>query len=102
VILERALEKVRRAFADDDEAEMFEMLSPFLAGEKPSMSYQQVAERMNLSLGAVKTHIHRLRRQFATAVRQEVMQTVSAPHEVDDELRQLRAVFARVGQQQTL
>jgi hypothetical protein len=28
-----------------------------------------------------------------------VMQTVSAPHEIDDELRQLRAVFARVGGQ---
>jgi len=56
---------------------------------------------MSLGLGAVKTHIHRLRRQFATAVRHEVMQTVSAPHEVDEELRQLRAVFVRAGQQQT-
>ena len=27
------------------------------------------------------------------------MQTVSAPHEVDDELRQLRGVFVRLGQQ---
>ena len=44
----------------------------------------------------MKTLIHRLRRQFAAAVRREVMQTVSAPHEVDDELRQLRMVFARV------
>ena len=30
------------------------------------------------------------------------MQTVSAPHEVDDELRQLRGVFVRHGQQQAL
>jgi hypothetical protein len=30
------------------------------------------------------------------------MQTVSAPHEVDDELRQLRSVFVRLGQQQAL
>jgi hypothetical protein len=51
---------------------------------------------MSLGLGAVKTLIYRLRRQFATAVRREIMQTVSAPHEVDDELRRLRSVFARV------
>ena len=52
------------------------------------------------SLGAIKTHIHRLRRQFAAAVRHEIMQTVSAPHEVDDELRHFRDVFARFGHQQ--
>jgi RNA polymerase sigma factor (sigma-70 family) len=101
VVLDRALAKVQAAFSADDDADMFETLSPFLAGEKPGVSYQTVADRMNLSLGAVKTHIHRLRRQFASAVRQEVMQTVSAPHEVDDELRQLRAVFARASEQAT-
>jgi RNA polymerase sigma-70 factor (ECF subfamily) len=101
VLLERALAKVRAAFSADGESGLFLSLSPFLAGEKPTASYQEVAERIGLSLGAVKTHIHRLRRQFAAAVRQEVLQTVSAPHEVDDELRQLRAVFARAGQQQT-
>jgi RNA polymerase sigma-70 factor (ECF subfamily) len=102
VLLQHALDKVRAGFSADGKAEIFENLSPFLAGEKPYFSYQDVAKRMGLGLGAVKTHIHRLRRQFATAVRQEVMQTVSAPHEVEDELRQLRAVFARVGGQQKL
>ena len=57
---------------------------------------------MKISLGAVKTHIHRLRRHFANAVRHEVLQTVGAPHEIDSELRDLRDVFARVGQQNTL
>ena len=53
-----------------------------------------------MGLGAVKTLIHRLRRQFAEALRREILQTVSAPHEVDDELRQLRAVFARAHNRQ--
>jgi RNA polymerase sigma factor (sigma-70 family) len=99
VILERALAKVRRDFSAEGKAQTFEALAPFLAGEKPDISYEQTAEATQVSLGAIKTHIHRLRRQFATAVRQEVMQTVSAPHEVDDELRQLRRVFARVSEQ---
>jgi RNA polymerase sigma-70 factor (ECF subfamily) len=102
VLLERALASVRSEFSAEGKAETFETLAPFLAGEKTDISYQDVAQRMGLSLGAVKTHIHRLRRQFASAVRHEVLQTVSAPHEVDDELRELRGVFARVAQPQAL
>jgi len=99
VILERALEKVRAEFGAEGKAETFELLSPFLAGEKPNTSYQDVAQTIGLSLAAVKTQIHRLRRRFATAVRWEIMQTVAAPHEVENELRQLRDVFARVAEQ---
>jgi len=99
VILERALDKVRAECAAEGKAGFFETLSPFLEGTKPHVSYQEVADRMSLGLGAVKTLIYRLRQQFAAAVRREVMQTVSAPHEVDDELRRLRAVFARVREQ---
>jgi DNA-binding transcriptional regulator GbsR (MarR family) len=50
---------------------------------------------MKIGLGAVKSLIHRLRRQFAEKLRREITQTVSAPHEVEDELRDLRRVFAR-------
>jgi len=102
VLLERALAKLRAEFAAEGKSETFDALSPFLTGDKPNITYQEVAQRMGLALGAVKTHIHRMRRQFATVVRQEVMQTVSAPHEVDDELRQLRGVFARLGEQHGL
>ena len=102
LLLERALNKVRIEFSGAGKAETFEALSPFLAGEKPDISYQEVAQKMGLALAAVKTHIHRLRQQFASAVRHEVLQTVSAPHEVDDELQQLRGVFARAGQKQAL
>jgi DNA-directed RNA polymerase specialized sigma24 family protein len=98
VILERALDQVRAECAAEGKADLLEALSPFLGGNKPEVTYQEVADRMSLGLGAVKTLIHRLRQQFADAVRWEVMQTVSAPHEVDDELRELRRVFARVGE----
>ena len=102
VLLQRALRTVRAEFATEGKAKTFEALSPFLAGEKPEVTYQQVAQRLGLALAAVKTHIHRLRRQFATAVRREIMQTVTAPHEVDEELRQLRSVFAHVAEKQGL
>jgi RNA polymerase sigma-70 factor (ECF subfamily) len=102
VVLERALDRVRAECAAEGKADLFEALSPFLAGTKPHASYQEVADRMKLGLGAVKTLIYRLRRQFATAVRREIMQTVSAPHQVDDELRRLRSVFSRVREQRAI
>jgi RNA polymerase sigma-70 factor (ECF subfamily) len=102
VILERALTKVRQEFSAEGKTETFEALSLFLGGEKAGISYEQAARTIGVSLGAIKTHIHRLRRQFAAAVRHEIMQTVSAPHEVDDELRHFRDVFARFGHQQAI
>ena len=95
VLLERALERVRAEFAAQDRADLFEVLSSFLGGSKPGSTYQEVADRLRLNLGTVKTMIHDVRRRFATAVRQEVLQTVSAPHEVEDELRRMRSIFAR-------
>lgn len=102
VVLERALEKVRLEFDAEEKPKTFEVLSPFLAGEKATTSYDDVAKDLGISLGAVKTQIHRLRRRFTTAVRCEIMQTVAAPHEVENELRQLRDVFARLAKQSAL
>ena len=99
ILLDRAIESVRSEFESNGKADIFAALSPFLTGG--AVSYEQAARNAGMTLTAVKTLIHRLRRQFAAAVRREVMQTVSAPHEVDDELRQLRMVFARVTTGQT-
>jgi predicted transcriptional regulator len=93
---ERALENVRSELDAENKPKTFEVLSPFLAGDRPTISYEEVAKKLGISLGAVKTQIHRLRERFAAAVRSEVMQTVAAPHEVDEELRQLRRVFTRL------
>jgi len=101
VLLERALAKLRAECAAEEKSETFESLSPFLAGEKPDVSYQDVAQQIGVSLGSVKTQIHRLRQRFATAVRSEIMQTVAAPHEVENELRQLRDVFTRLAEEPT-
>ena len=98
VLLERALERVRLEFDAEEKAKTFELLSPFLAGEKPTTSYDDVAKDLGISLGALKTQIHRLRRASRPRSGLEIMQTVAAPHEVENELRQLRDVFARLGE----
>jgi DNA-directed RNA polymerase specialized sigma24 family protein len=100
VVLDRALATVRTDFDENGKIATFEALAPFIGGEKADISYGCAAERLGIGLGAVKTLIHRLRQQFAAALRREILETVSAPHEVDDELRRLRAVFARTRDRQ--
>jgi RNA polymerase sigma factor (sigma-70 family) len=100
LLLDRALEILRAQFISKNDTKTFETLLPFLGGEKSGVSYQTVADELGVTLSAAKTLIHRLRREFAATVRREVMQTVSAPHETDDELRCLRSVFARSTERQ--
>ncbi len=50
--------------------------------------------RTGLPAATVKTHVHRLRLRYREIVRREVARTVSAPHEIDEELRYLYTVLA--------
>jgi RNA polymerase sigma-70 factor (ECF subfamily) len=98
LLLDHAIAALRDEYADNSKSRIFNALSSFLGGEKRDISYDQAAARLGIGVPAVKTLIHRLRREFAATVRREIMQTVSAPHEVDGELRQLRSVFARAAE----
>jgi RNA polymerase sigma-70 factor (ECF subfamily) len=56
-------------------------------------SRAKVAARLGMSDGAIKVAIHRLRARFRELLRAEIAKTVSAPHEIDDELRHLLRVL---------
>lgn len=100
VLLDRTLADLRNEYSARGEAKTFAALAPFLGGEKSGISYETVAAELSVSLAAVKTLIHRLRRAYGAALRREIMQTVSAPHEIEQELRELRTVFARSAERQ--
>jgi hypothetical protein len=50
---------------------------------------EEAAATLQISVGAVKTLIHRLRKQYALLVREEVERTVSDPGDVDAEIHEL-------------
>ena len=72
---------------------LFEALKSFLMG-RDDYPYQRVANALNLSLGALKTAVHRLRGRYRALLREEVARTVATPAEVDEELRYLRAALS--------
>jgi RNA polymerase sigma-70 factor (ECF subfamily) len=57
-----------------------------------------VASELKISLSAVKTLIHRLRKLYTSFLREEIARTVSDPDEVDDEIHALcEAIIASEG-----
>ena len=61
-------------------------------------SYDEVANRLKVTTGAVKTLIHWLRKRYTASLRQEVGRRVSDPAEIDEEIHALcEALIATEG-----
>ena len=52
-------------------------------------TYDEVAEKLQVSPGGVKTLIHRLRKRYNELLRDEVIRTVTDPLAVDQEIHAL-------------
>jgi RNA polymerase sigma-70 factor (ECF subfamily) len=89
VILENGLRSVQQAFEDTH----FAVLRRFLPGSGDVPTYEDAAKELGMSMPALKSELHRLRQRFRLAVREEVAATVSAPHEIDEELNHLQQVL---------
>jgi DNA-directed RNA polymerase specialized sigma24 family protein len=93
VILENALRAVQSEYAAAGADKQFAVLRTFLPGSLAVSSYEEAAAKLGLSLPALKSELHRLRQRFKLLVRQEVANTVSAPHEIDEEMTYLQQVL---------
>jgi RNA polymerase sigma factor (sigma-70 family) len=93
-LLEQTVTDLRADFARRGKARLFEGLSSFLTSDLRETSYQSAAEQLGLPLSAIKTTVHRLRRDYRAKLREEISRTVSSPNEVDEELLYLRKVLA--------
>lgn len=93
-VMDRGLEVVESAFARRDKSHHFELLKTWLMGDEGTVSQEEAAAKLNLTPGAVKVAIHRMRKDFGEAIRSEIAQTVNSPEEVADELRYLIEVLS--------
>jgi hypothetical protein len=90
-LLGEAMNRLRQEYATRHKMATFEALKAFLdvANSKDPPSYEQAAAALQVSVGAVKTLIHRLRKQYTALVREEIGRMVSDPAEVDAEIHEL-------------
>jgi RNA polymerase sigma-70 factor (ECF subfamily) len=93
-LLERVLERLREEHVRDGRAEFFDQLKSTLTGERTSLPYSGIGARLGLSEGAVKVAVHRLRQRYRQLVREEIARTVSAPEQIEEEIRALFAALS--------
>ena len=93
MLLARVMHQLRKECTAARKGEMFEKLKDYLTGDA-GKSYREIAAELDMSEGAVKVTIHRLRRRFGELVRDQIERTVASPDEIDDEIRQLFAALS--------
>jgi len=86
-LLDEAMGRLRLEYAAQEKTTTFETLKPLLdLNNQGALSYEQAASALQVSVGSVKTLIHRLRKQYASLLREEVARTVCEPREIDEEI----------------
>jgi RNA polymerase sigma factor (sigma-70 family) len=93
-LVEQVFAILRAEYASAERVDVFEALKGFIWGDPDSKSYGETGERLNLTEGAVKVAVHRLRKHFREVVRAQVAHTVARPEDVDEELRHLISVLS--------
>ena len=89
-----ALQALRDEMAVAGRRELYEALKGSLSGED-ELPRRELAARLNMTEGAVKVAVHRLRQRYRTLLRAAVAETVSNEADLDDEMRHLLEILRR-------
>jgi RNA polymerase sigma factor (sigma-70 family) len=93
-MLERVITRLRDESTADGKAKLYEQLKTFLMVGKSDIPYAQAAAALDLTEGAVRVAIHRLRRRYRELLREEIVQTLADPAQADEELQALFSALA--------
>ncbi len=93
-LLEIVQQRLRDEYAAAGKQPLYEQLKPFLVDSGRTTRYEEVAARLEMTAGAVKTAVYRLRRRYRALLLNEIAHTVAELDEVDDEVQQLFAALS--------
>jgi RNA polymerase sigma factor (sigma-70 family) len=99
-LLGEAMNRLSREYMAQGKATTFQALRTFLdpINTKSLPSYEEVAAQLEVNVGSLKTQIHRLRKQYAATIREEISRTVSDAADVGAETHALcEALIAAEG-----
>jgi RNA polymerase sigma-70 factor (ECF subfamily) len=86
-LFRRALDQLRERCAQESRVQLFETLRQFLTAESQRGDYHRLAGGLDMSEGALRTAVSRLRAEFRDLLRGEVARTVADSAQIEDELR---------------
>jgi RNA polymerase sigma-70 factor (ECF subfamily) len=91
-LLDRVMRRLQREMERAGKGRQFQALKELIGGSQET-SYQTVAAELGINEAAARMAASRLRGRYRELLRDEIVQTVSTPEEIDDEVRHLFAVF---------
>ena len=93
-LLECVLARLRDESARDGKLQQFQRLRPFLMLGKSAIRYAEAAAALNVTEGALRVAVHRLRRRYRELLVEEISQTLSDPAMVAEEIKALFTAVA--------
>ena len=93
-LLEQVYQRLGEEYRAQGKGALFDALRTTLAGASDAAPYAELARQLDLTEGAVKVAVHRLRQRYRGLLRDTIADTVSTPDEVEDELRYLFRTLA--------
>jgi RNA polymerase sigma-70 factor (ECF subfamily) len=94
MVLERVVSRLKVEFANAGKEKIFNRLKTFLTSPGGGVPYVEVGGDLEMTEGAVRVAVHRMRRRFARLLREEIAQTVAGEEEIEEEIRALFSAFS--------
>jgi RNA polymerase sigma factor (sigma-70 family) len=88
-VLEQVITRLRDESAAEGRTRQYEQLKAFLMVGKSDIPYAQAAAALELTEGAVRVAVHRLRQRYRELLRKEIAQTLSDPAQINEEMQAL-------------
>ena len=89
-LLRRVVDQLRSEYQVKGKEELFEKCRSFLVGSAAAIRYADIAAALNMTEGALRVAVHRLRERYRELLRIEVAGTIADETTIDDELMLLR------------
>jgi RNA polymerase sigma-70 factor (ECF subfamily) len=93
-VLEHTMNQLQAEFASSNKLSLFNHLRVYLTADENGIPYRNVAVELEMTEGAVKMAVHRLRARYRDLLRENVAQTVATQGQIDEEIHDLLAVLS--------
>lgn len=94
-VLNHTMERLEAESKAKEKQKLFDQLKVYLSAEASTVPCREIAAKMDMTEGAIRVAVHRLRKRCRELLRAEIAQAVASDDQIDDEIRGL---FAALGQ----
>jgi len=92
--LEQVIKRLRDECAAEGKSALFDQAKGYLMVGEQAIPYAEASKSLAMDEGAVRVAVHRLRKRYRQLLRDEIVQTLTDPSKVGEELQSLQAALA--------